>query len=419
MGSGSHSSRSMRLGGLLLGRAAAEIVEQGKKIAARALQADAAPSSSRTAVSTWPAPSAPSACSRSRDSPASSANRAGAGSVGRDHHDAADIPERLSRCEVEIDPDTGAVTIERYVAVDDVGRVVNPLLVDGQTHGSTVQGLGQALMENCVYDRDGQLLSGSFMDYAMPRADMLPSFEVETNEVPAPNNPLGVKGAGEGGSTGAPPAIVNAIVDALREFGVRDVPMPATSERVWRAIQQGRIDVSDFVRCEQAGGVTTITLNRPECGNLVSNQMGGEIAGMIAAAADSRLIVLRGAGDDFCLGRDSAALRAAGPFKTAIDMRRGNTEPALAVYGAFRRTTVPVLGIVQGRAIGFGCALAGLCDVTIASDDATFQLPEMDHGIPPCLAMSALLGNVTPKGIMYLVYSTETSTRSARSGWGW
>jgi enoyl-CoA hydratase/carnithine racemase len=165
--------------------------------------------------------------------------------------------------------------------------------------------------------------------------------------------------------------------------------------------------VSDFVRCDKADGVTTITLNRADCGNLVSNQMGAEIAAMIDAAAGSRLIVLRGAGDDFCLGRDTAAMRAAGPLKTALDVRRGNTEPALLVYGAFRRTTVPVLGVVQGRAIGFGCALAGLCDVTIASEDSQFQLPEMEHGIPPCLAMSALLGNVTPKGIMYLVYSTE------------
>jgi enoyl-CoA hydratase len=151
--------------------------------------------------------------------------------------------------------------------------------------------------------------------------------------------------------------------------------------------------MSDFVKCETAGPLTTITVNRPDCGNLVSNEMGAEIAAMIDAAAGSRLIVLRGAGDNFCLGRDAAALRAAGPFKTALDMRRGNTEPAL--------------GIVQGRAIGFGCALAGLCDITIASDDAQFQLPEMDHGIPPCLAMSALLGNLAPKAIMYLVYSTE------------
>jgi enoyl-CoA hydratase len=152
--------------------------------------------------------------------------------------------------------------------------------------------------------------------------------------------------------------------------------------------------------------VTTITLNRPD-GNLISNRTGAEIAAAIDAAADSRLIVLRGEGSDFCLGRDGKALRAE-PQRTALELRRNNTEPALLVYGAFRRTTVPVLGVVQGRAIGFGCALAALCDVTIASDDAQFQLPEMDHGIPPCLAMSALLGNVTPKGIMYLVYSTET-----------
>ncbi len=165
--------------------------------------------------------------------------------------------------------------------------------------------------------------------------------------------------------------------------------------------------MSDFVRCETSNGVTTITLTRPDCGNLISNQTGAEIAAMIQGATDSRLIVLRGEGEDFCLGRDGAAMRAQGPLKTALDVRRGNTEPALLVYGAFRRTTVPVLGVVQGRAIGFGCALAGLCDVTIASDDSQFQLPEMEHGIPPCLAMSALLGNVTPKGIMYLVYSTE------------
>ena len=166
--------------------------------------------------------------------------------------------------------------------------------------------------------------------------------------------------------------------------------------------------MTDFIRCEIAGALTTITLNRPDCGNLVSNAMGAELAAMIdAAAATSRLIVLRGAGADFCLGRDAAALRAAGPFRTALEMRRGNTEPALAVYGAFRRVTVPVLAVVQGRAIGFGCALAALSDVTLASNDSTFQLPEMDHGIPPCLAMSALLDNVAPKAIMHLVYSTE------------
>ena len=148
------------------------------------------------------------------------------------------FPNGCHACEVEIDADTGAVTIERYVGVDDVGRVINPMIVDGQMHGSTAQGVGQALLEEGVYDRDtGQLLSGSFMDYAMPRADMFPSFLCETNEVLAPNNPLGVKGGGEGGTTGAPPAVINAVVDALRDFGVRDVPMPATPERVWRAMR--------------------------------------------------------------------------------------------------------------------------------------------------------------------------------------
>jgi enoyl-CoA hydratase len=165
--------------------------------------------------------------------------------------------------------------------------------------------------------------------------------------------------------------------------------------------------VSDFVVCETDGPVTTITLNRPELGNAISNEMGGEIAAMLEATRDSHIIVLRGAGNDFCLGRDTAALKAAGPLKTAIDVRRGNTEPALALYAAFRRVPAPVIAVVQGRAIGIGCSLAALCDITIAADNAQFQLPEMDHGIPPCLAMSALLGNLTPKAIAYLVYSTE------------
>jgi enoyl-CoA hydratase/carnithine racemase len=165
--------------------------------------------------------------------------------------------------------------------------------------------------------------------------------------------------------------------------------------------------MSDFVLRQTDGLVTTITLNRPEIGNLVSNEMGAEIAAMLDASRDSRLIVLRGAGEDFCLGRDTATLRAAGLLKTAVDVRRGNTEPALALYAAVRNFPAPVIAVVQGRAIGLGCSLAALCDITIAADDSRFQLPEMDHGIPPCLAMSALLGNLTPKAIASLVYSTE------------
>ena len=140
--------------------------------------------------------------------------------------------------EVEIDPNTGAVAIERYTVVDDFGRTINPLLLEGQVHGGIAQGIGQALLEHAVYDPDsGQLLSGSFMDYAMPRAGDIPNFAFSTHNVPATSNPLGVKGAGEAGAVGAPPAVINAIVDALHHrAGVRHIDMPATPRRVWEII---------------------------------------------------------------------------------------------------------------------------------------------------------------------------------------
>src|SRR5262249_14235075 len=123
-------------------------------------------------------------------------------------------------------------------AVDDVGRAVNPMIIEGQTHGGIVQGVGQALLEQCFYDaRTGQLLSASFMDYAMPRADVLPFFDTGMSEVPTPTHPLGIRPAGEGGTTPALAVTINAIVNALREFGVRHVEMPATPERIWRAIR--------------------------------------------------------------------------------------------------------------------------------------------------------------------------------------
>jgi carbon-monoxide dehydrogenase large subunit len=149
------------------------------------------------------------------------------------------FPNGCHVCEVEIDRDTGALDILRYAAVDDVGTVINPLLMVGQLHGGIVQGLGQAVLENVVWDREsGQLVSGSFMDYTMPRASDLPSFEMEINEVPTPTNPMGVKGAGEAGCVGALPAVMNAIVDALRPLGVTTIDMPATPERLWRAMHQ-------------------------------------------------------------------------------------------------------------------------------------------------------------------------------------
>jgi carbon-monoxide dehydrogenase large subunit len=142
---------------------------------------------------------------------------------------------------VEIDPETGAVRLERYVAVDDAGRLINPMIAEGQMHGGIAQGIGQALMERIVYDeRSGQLLTGSFQDYCVPRADDLPNIEVTFQEVASPTNSLGVKGIGESGPTGALPAVIGAIVDALRDHGIEHVEMPAHSERVWRAIRDAK-----------------------------------------------------------------------------------------------------------------------------------------------------------------------------------
>jgi carbon-monoxide dehydrogenase large subunit len=151
------------------------------------------------------------------------------------------FPNGCHVCEVEIDPDTGVARVVRYTVIDDVGRVVNPLLLKGQIHGGVAQGAGQALLENMVYDPDsGQLLTGSFMDYGLPRADDLPSFEVASNEVPSKNNPLGIKGAGEAGTVGALSAVMNAVNDALAPLGIRHFDMPATPERLWRAIREAR-----------------------------------------------------------------------------------------------------------------------------------------------------------------------------------
>jgi len=141
-------------------------------------------------------------------------------------------------CEVEIDPNTGVVEVVNFSASDDPGIVINPIIVDGQIHGGLAQGIGQALLEGCVYDDNGQLITGSYMDYTMPRADDLPSYVVSTEASKCTHNPLGVKGVGEVGSIGSTPAVINAIVDALSELGVKDVPMPATPQAVWRAIQE-------------------------------------------------------------------------------------------------------------------------------------------------------------------------------------
>jgi carbon-monoxide dehydrogenase large subunit len=153
------------------------------------------------------------------------------------------FPNGCAICEVEIDPDTGQIELTRYAAVDDVGRCINPLIVHGQTHGGIAQGVGQALWEQCYIDpSSGQPLTGSFMDYGMPHAHTLPSFKAEIVEVLSPTNPLGIKAGGEGGTTPALAVIVSGIVDALRDYGIRDIAMPATPFTIWQAIQQAKAE---------------------------------------------------------------------------------------------------------------------------------------------------------------------------------
>ena len=141
---------------------------------------------------------------------------------------------------VEVDTETGSVDLRRYVAVDDVGRVINPMIVDGQIHGGIAQGIAQALFEEAVYDDDGNLLTGSMLSYIVPTAAELPSFELGRTETPSPTNPLGVKGVGETGTIASPAAVMNAVVDALSPYGITDIDMPATPERVWRALREAR-----------------------------------------------------------------------------------------------------------------------------------------------------------------------------------
>jgi carbon-monoxide dehydrogenase large subunit len=155
--------------------------------------------------------------------------------------DVPTFPNGCHICEVEIDPETGEAALDRYTVVDDIGTVINPLLARGQIQGGVAQGAGQALSEDIVYDSDsGQLLTGTLLDYGIPRADTIPAVMVDFSPVPSPTNPLGPKGVGEGGTVAATPTVMNAILDALAPLGVTDVPMPATSERIWHAIHDHR-----------------------------------------------------------------------------------------------------------------------------------------------------------------------------------
>jgi aerobic carbon-monoxide dehydrogenase large subunit len=241
-GGGAHSGRGMRLASLIMWKATQEIIARGKLVSALLLQSK--PEAIEFAGGRFAVGGGDHAIGlfdvsatmlRRTDLPQDL--RGPLAATCDEVVPEASFPFGSHVCEVEIDPDLGACRIIRYCAVDDVGRAVNPLIIDGQTHGGIVQGLGQALFEQCFYDgRTGQLLSGSFMDYAMPRADALPFFDTAISEVPMPNHPLGIRPAGEGGTTPALAVTVNAIVDALRDFAVRHVEMPATPERIWRAM---------------------------------------------------------------------------------------------------------------------------------------------------------------------------------------
>jgi len=244
-GAGSHSGRSIRLASITMHAASQQITEKGLRIAAHLLEAAEADigfadgrftvRGTDRAVDLFAV-----AAAAERDAWLPEALR---GPLAGAH----DVVSRVSSfphgwhvAEVEIDPETGAVELARYAAIDDVGRAVNPMIIHGQTHGGIAQGMGQALMEHCVYDPDsGQALAGSFMDYAMPRAADLPFFATDLSEVPSTTHPLGFRGGGEGGITPSLGVITNAVVDALAEFGVTHIEMPATPEKVWRAMRHG------------------------------------------------------------------------------------------------------------------------------------------------------------------------------------
>ncbi|HEX5318733.1 MAG TPA: xanthine dehydrogenase family protein molybdopterin-binding subunit [Stellaceae bacterium] len=241
-GNGHGGARSMHMGGAALALAADEVIAKGKAVAAHLLQAD--PGDIRFTAGRFDLPdgrgidllAAAAAAADPANLPDGMAQ--GIDGDGLNRSDLFTFPNGCHAAEVEIDPETGLVTLLRYSAVDDYGRLVNPLITAGQVQGGVTQGIGQAMLEHTVYDpQSGQLLSGSLMDYALPRADDLPAFAVTLAELPTRSNPLGVKGSGQAGCIAAPQTIVNAILDALSPLGIERIDMPATSESVWRAIR--------------------------------------------------------------------------------------------------------------------------------------------------------------------------------------
>ena len=245
-GRGTGGSRSLPVGGAALAHAADKLIAKGKKIAAHLLEAaeaDIAFTDGAFAIAGTDRSVSLEAVARAAFAPGALPEGIEPGFAESGHFTppAPTFPNGCHVCEVEVDPETGVIDIVRYLVVDDFGTVVNPLLLAGQVHGGVAQGIGQAMLERVVFDPgSGQLLSGSLTDYALPRADDLPPIEFRYNVVPCRTNPLGLKGAGEAGAIGAPPALVNAVVDALAELGIEHIDMPLRPETVWRRIRDAR-----------------------------------------------------------------------------------------------------------------------------------------------------------------------------------
>ena len=242
-GSGTHSDRSMRLGGTLMFQASEDVVAQAKAVAAKLLDAAeadiaftdglfATPNSNRRLTVYDVAKAMDENPALAAGKPLQS-KKTFTGRIPA-------YPTGCAICEVEIDPDTGAISVPRYGSIDDAGQAINPLILHGQVHGGIVQGIGQALVEDVRYDDNGQVLTGSFMDYAIPRAHLVPSFDIALTEDPTKGNPLRVKGGGEAGITPALAVVMNAIMDALKDLGVEHMDMPATPARIWAAIQAAK-----------------------------------------------------------------------------------------------------------------------------------------------------------------------------------
>jgi len=245
-GMGTYGSRSIAVGGSALLKACNKVIDKGKKIAAHILEASEADIEFKDGKFTvagtdkeLPFGQVAFAAYVPHNYPIETVEP---GLNETAYYDPLNFsfPAGCHICEVEIDPDTGTLEVVKFTAVDDVGRVINPMIVEGQVHGGLAQGIGQALLEGAVYDGAGQLLTGSYMDYTMPRADNLPSFGVTTQSVMGASNPLEVKGVGEVGAIGSPPAVINAVLDALAPLGVSDISMPATPARIWQAIEAAR-----------------------------------------------------------------------------------------------------------------------------------------------------------------------------------